>query len=195
MGCHTWFYRKIERTQEEANESCIREFKKLRNFHWKIFKNPTGYRRTDWTENYGQAKEESLKFIKVLNRQIKAIYNGHYQKAVWNHQGDKEITIYVEGKGLFIEDTGYHDAFRLGGYPDDQLFSLEETLKYLEEKDELITYGYRARLNPEIPMMNGLVNGEAPVWYEVDREEHKANSIERLKKFWEEFPEGMIDFG
>ena len=195
MSCHTWFYRKIERTQEEANESCLKSLKKSRKLCWKIFKNPTGYRGINWEEDCGSTREECAKRLMVLNRKIKAIYSGYYQRAVWNHQDDDEITIYIEGKGLYVEDTGYHDAFRLGGYPDDKLFSYEETIKYLEDKDSEIRYGSTARLHSEIPMINGLVNGEPPVWYEVDRESCKAESIETIRKFWNEFPDGMIEFG
>ena len=195
MGCHTWHYRKVERTQEEANENCIKSLKKSRRLIWKIFGNPTGYGGINWEENCGSTKEDCLQRVKVINRQIKAILNGYCQRAVWNHQDDDEITIYIDGKGLYIEDTGYHDAFRLGGYLEDKLFSYEETMKYLEDKDSEIRYGSTARLHPEIPMVNGLVNGEPPVWYEVDREERKLQSHETLRKFWNEFPDGMIEFG
>lgn len=195
MGCHTWFYRKIERTQEEANESCLRLLKTARNCHWKIFRRPTSYRGIDWTEDNYTTKETSLNHINVLNRQIKAIHNGNYQRAVWNKQGDDDLTQYVDGRGLYIEDTGFHDAFRRGGYPEDMLFSLEETLKYMEDNDSIITYSYFVREKPEIPCINGLVDGEKPVYYEVEREENKLLAIERLHEFWEKFPEGMICFG
>ena len=59
------------------------------------------------------------------------VKNNLCQKTVWNNQNDKELTVYVEGKGLFIEDTGFHDVFRKYGYPDDKLFSLKESLDYI----------------------------------------------------------------
>lgn len=158
MGCHTWFYRKIERTQEEATSICLKKLKKERNLSWKIIKNPN-YLSMEW-----QSKDWQLKWIKILNRQIKAVANGFYQRAVWNRQDDDNLTQYVDGKGLYIEDTGYHDVFRKYGYPEDKLFSLEETLEYINNpKNQCV-------LIPDY-------------------------SIEQLKQFWNEYPEGMICFG
>lgn len=163
MGCHTWFYRKIERTQKEANESCIKGLKKSRRLLWKIFKNPTGYRGINWEEDCDSSKEKCLQSINIINRKIKAIYNKYYQKAVWNHQSDKELTIYIVNKRLFIEDTEFHDVFRKYGYPEDKLFSLEETLKYINDPEKNCTI------------------------YD--------NTIEKLKEFWNKYPDGMIKFG
>lgn len=163
MGCHTWFYRKIERTQEEANKSCIAGLKSNRMLNWKIFRNPTGYRGINWEECCESSKESCLNSINIINRKIKAICNGYYQKAVWNHQNDKELTEYIEGKGLYIEDTGFHDIFRKYDYPEDILFSLQETLDYINN-----------------PKNNCTV-------YE--------NTIEKLEKFWNKYPDGIIRFG
>ena len=131
MGCHTWFYRKIERTQEEAKQSCLIKLKRERNLCWKIYKNPTSYLGIDWNTT----KNEQLEYISKYNRKIKAVANNFYKRAVWNNQNDKEITIYIDGKGLFIEDTGFHDLFRKGGYPGDMLFSLEETINYINDAE------------------------------------------------------------
>lgn len=127
MGCHTWFYRKIERTQEEAKQNCLQYLKHSRNLGWKIYKNPNGYAGIDWQVS----KEEQLRYIHLLNRQIRMVSNNLCQKAVWNKQNDKDLVEYFEGKGLYIEDTGFHDVFRKYGYPEDQLLSLEETLNYI----------------------------------------------------------------
>lgn len=129
MGCHTWFYRKIERTQEEAKQSCINYLKHARNLGWKIYKNPKGYAGIDWKVN----KTEQLRYIYLLNRQIRMVSNNLCQKAIWNYQNDEDLVEYFEGRGLYIEDTGFHDVFRKYGYPNDVLFSLEETLKYIDD--------------------------------------------------------------
>ena len=168
MGCHTWFYRKIERTQKEANDACIEGIKKSRKLAWKIYKNPTTYRNINWLEDlYDNDLKKCLntqkEIINTSNRKIKAIYNGYYQKAVWNHQNDKELTEYIDGQGLYIEDTGFHDVFRKYGYPDDRLFSLEETLNYINNyENKCIVY---------------------------------ENTIDLLKDFWSKYPDGFIEFG
>ena len=131
MGCHTWFYRKIERTQEEAKQSCLRNLKISRNLNWKIYKNPTSYYGINWETS----KEKQLNYINCLNKQIRMVSNNLCSRAVWNKQNDTALTEYIEGKGLYIEDTGFHDVFRRHGYPDDKLFSLQETLDYINNPE------------------------------------------------------------
>lgn len=184
MGCHTWHYRKIERTQQQATESCLKVLRHSRNLAWKIWKNPTNYCKINWNTT----KEQQLQTIKVLNRQIKGVCNGYYKEAVWNRQDDEELTKYISGQGLYIEDTGFHDTFRIGGYPEDNLFSLEETLEFLKNNDKKIAYGIKVCRNPEADWNNR-------VWEEVDRQAAKEKSIERLKEFWNKYPQGMIQFG
>lgn len=131
MGCHTWFYRKIERTQEEAKQSCIEYLKYARNLAWKIHRKPNGYFGIDWNST----KEEQLRYVRLLNRQIRMVSNNLCQKAVWNKQNDEDLVEYFEGKGLYIEDTGFHDLFRKYDYPDDVLFSIKDTLDYIKNKE------------------------------------------------------------
>ena len=57
----------------------------------------------------------------------------------WFYRPIKENEIAEE------EDEGYvdldiHDVFRIGGYPDDQLFSLEETMAFIECNKDRITF-------------------------------------------------------
>lgn len=168
MGCHTWFYRKIERTQKEANENCIQGIKRSRNLAWKIYHRPKSYGKINWTEDLYDGIEkdclnQQLSTVFTSNRMIKAINKGYYQKAVWNRQSDENLTLYIEGKGLYIEDTGFHDCFRRGGYPDDKLFSLKETLNYINNSEnQCVVYD---------------------------------NTIKQLEKFWDKYPQGMITFG
>ena len=158
MGCHTWFYRKIERTQEEAKQSCLRGLRKSEKLNLNILanRNYNGLDWSDWTES------ELIKCDSYLKRQIRMVENNFCQRAVWNHQNDENLTEYIDGKGFYME-TGFHDIFRKYGYPEDKLFSLQETLNYIN--------------NPE----NGCTVYE--------------HTIERLKEFWNKYPDGMIDFG
>ena len=114
-----------------------------------------------------EAQKDTINFSNI---KIKGVSNGNYQKEVWYHQDeflseyqDEFLSEYIEGKGLYIDDTGFHDVFRKYGYPDDKLFSLDETLSYINNPEN----------NCEI--------------YE--------NTIERLKEFWNKYPDGMIMFG
>lgn len=173
MGCHTWFFRKIERTQDEAKKLCVKYMKKIikgwekttfnviydenGNF---VMSHPSNTLRHAYPE-YSQEFCEQI--LKVYKRQLKMIKKGLCQRAVWNRQPDKNFTKYIDGKGLYIEDTVFHDVFRKYGYPEVKLFSLEETLDYIN--------------NPE----------NECVLYD--------NSIEMLEKFWTLYPDGFIEFG
>ena len=130
MGCHTWFYRKLERTQQQAKESCLeglrREKSLLKEFIVAIEND------IDWSQ---ERKESLIKAIAVLERKIRVVEKNLCQRAVWNNQSDNEMTMYVDGKGLFIECDDYRDLFRKYGYPDDMLFSLEETLEYINNPE------------------------------------------------------------
>lgn len=185
MGCHTWFYRKIERTQEEAKQSCLQGLKKSINLGWKMYKNPTSYYGIDW----GVTKKEQFKYFIFLNRQIRMISNNLCQRAVWNPQNNSDLTEYADSKGLFIGDTNFHDWFRIGNYPDDKLFSLEETLEYIELKGDEITFGNFTLKSPKEQ------DYQKREWVEVNREESKQKCIKKLKGFWNKYPDGMILFG
>jgi hypothetical protein len=167
MGCHTWFYRKIERSQEEAKSNCLKGLRHSRNLAWKIYRRPTSYYGINWVGEFNAKvdlyKNKQLNYIKLLNRQIRMVENNLCKEAIWNHQYDKELTEYVKGKGLFIEDTKFHDEFRRHSYPEDKLFSLKETLDYINNPDnQCVTYDWTEK---------------------------------RLREFWYKYPEGMIEFG
>jgi hypothetical protein len=120
MGCHTWFYTKIERTQEEAKESCLSNLKTNRNYFWKDYKK--------------EKKINDLETINILNRQIRMVSNNLCQRALWDRQNNDDLTFYVDGKGLYIGVDDYHDSFRVYTYPKDLLFSLQETLDYINNE-------------------------------------------------------------
>lgn len=126
MGCHTWFYRKIERTQEEAKQSCLRGLRKSEKLNLNILanRNYNGLDWSDWTES------ELIKHDSYLKRQIRMVDNNFCKRAVWNHQDDENLTEYIDGKGFYME-TDFHDTFRKYGYPENRLFSLQETLDYI----------------------------------------------------------------
>jgi len=158
MGCHTWFYRKKERNQKEAKQSCLRLLRKSEKLNLNILTdgNYKGLDWSNWTES------ELIKHDSYLKRQIRMVKNNFCQRAVWNHQDDKNLTEYIDGKGFYME-TGFHDTFRKYGYPEDKLFSLQETLDYINNpKNDCTIY---------------------------------ENTIERLKEFWDKYPDGMIEFG
>ena len=77
---------------------------------------------------------------------------------------------HVPGKGTYVTKNGihHHNLFRIHNYPVDKLFSLEETLKFIEDHKSEITYYH---------------------------DSETKTFMELLEGFWKEFPDGMIDFG
>lgn len=163
MGCHTWFYRRIDRTIEEARELFLTEYKKSLKSWEELLNNPADECRVA----YGWTQEYCDHYFEVLKRQIRMVEKGLCNVAVMNKQLDH--CIYIPGRGLFITDVSMtHNIFRIGGYPEDMLFSFEETIEFIEKNKEAIS-NYRGPL--------------------------QEDTIDRLKKFWEQYPDGMIDFG
>lgn len=181
MGCHTWFYKKSKTPTTEEMKSVVKDHcERELEFLEKLI-----HRREEidqdlleaypeWTPEYAienKARWENLlafsngepidltifgKFFFEENYTEDSLLENLYSS--WSGN----LMTYVKGKG-FYETTDFHDVFRKYRYPDDQLFSLEETLAYIN--------------NPE----NGCSTYE--------------NTTEMLKRFWEEHPDGMINFG
>ena len=118
-----------------------------RNLAWKIYRRPTSYYGINWVGEFNpdidSYRLRQLNYIKALNRKIRMVENNLCKEAIWNHQDDTELTEYVKEKGLFIEDTEFHDVFRKYDYPDDKLFSFEETMLYINNpENECVTYDW-----------------------------------------------------
>lgn len=110
---------------------------------------------TRWIDN--PADEEYLEMVEVYidwtieaitnwrdsdARRIKMIETGLCKQAVMNKfcMYDGGLKEFYNGS-LYAEVDGYHDLFRKYGYPEDRLFSLEETLDYINDpKNECQTY-------------------------------------------------------
>jgi hypothetical protein len=78
---------------------------------------------------------------------------------------------------------GFHDLFRTnkrqsnGEYPEDMLTSYKETIRWIENPDNKVTYLYRSiDTSEEIQM-------------------YKKECYKKLKQFWSKYPNGLIIFG
>ncbi len=171
MGCHTWFYQRIERDIEEAAELALKELNQnvmflkemiLDDFYEDDIELNKSLIETnkcliDRIEDY--LVIENLPRYKYIMEETEA---NLVEEIIWEYQPEN-INEYISEKGYFVEVDDFHDVFRKYGYPDDKLFSLEETLAYINNpKNECILY---------------------------------EKSIEHLKEFWEKYPDGMINFG
>lgn len=82
-------------------------------------------------EQTGQSDELRQHIINVFERQIRIVELGKCDRAVYNHQ--PELSIYIDVKGFFVNCDNYHDLFRKSDYPNDILWSFEETLEYIKK--------------------------------------------------------------
>jgi hypothetical protein len=114
MGCHTWFYKKEERSIEEARQKLVEALNRVIEAYTIDRESPESY-YNHFRNAYNKTHAEMDWLVKVIQRQIGMIE-----------------------KGLFVDIDGVHDVFRIGGYPDDTLFSLEETLKFIEDQGEKV---------------------------------------------------------
>lgn len=141
MGCHTWFYKRVTIPFEEVKKSVILSLEQ-RIETGRMIKEREGVfadedlleDTPEWTPEHGQW------VMDVAKRQIRVINKGYCELAVrkkYIHDGDL-TTHYIEGEDYYA-DAGYHDLFRMHGYPLHQLFSLKETLDYIE-KHKCTTY-------------------------------------------------------
>jgi len=165
MGNHTWFYRKNNLTLEECKKKVIGMLENYIKFNFND------------TDNISESEqEESANSVKNASRILSWIKMGKIKESCYRLLDsvgyyDEKTKIY------YVSDVDLpYDVFRFNNKSDLKLFSLEETLDFLEKNDSNIRYG-------------------KTIFDKTDRETLKKKAIEDLKKFWENNPDGMIDFG
>lgn len=166
MGCHTWFYKRIDSPSfEEMKEAVLKKYKESIENCEKWLSNPDSDDYKSILEAYPEWNSNELrKWMSVDLRKIKMIEGGYCRQAVVNKYCMFNPDIMIEHEGNFYVDVDdFHDVFRKYGYPDDRLFSLQETISYINNPDNECTI------------------------YDFTRE--------KLVDFWSLYPDGMIDFG
>lgn len=178
MGCHTWFYKKNnDITYEMCKEHLIKRYNRDITFYDDLINKLTNDNLSDddkdFIKHYPEFDYNYCVIHKAITqRSLQIIEKGLCKKAVCNtYNSNFGLTYYIENKGFYTSyDSLPHDMFRLGGYPEDNLFSYEETIKFIEEHKDEIYYYHQNK-----------VTGET---FE-----------EALQRFWLENPDGMIQFG
>lgn len=167
MGCHTWFYKKMnpQPTYDEIKAVVISNMKKGADLYQRMIDDKLS---EDIKENYPEwNKEMGEKYLPIKLRMIRMVEKDLCKVAVCRRYEPSYsamvLTIFVNGNFYTYTDDLPHDLFRIGEYPTDKLFSLEETLSFIEKNEKKISF-----------------------W---------INWKTHLEKFWMEYPDGMIDFG
>ena len=172
MGCHTWFAKKIEVSHEEIKSYMLDRIQKDIDFCEKLISDRSSIdvdlleAYPEWTVEYGQ------KYKEIFLRQLRFVSKDLCQLAMYHRYSYQDHqTYYEEGRGFYaVTDDMPHDIFRIGGYLLDKLYSYQETIDFIER--------YK----------NDGQNKHYVYWFCDDWQE-------RLKSFWEKFPDAQIHFG
>ena len=137
MGCHTWFKVKSAYSKEELRQKWI-EQQKLWIRDWTVYTNdPKNKYRSQ--RIFGKHSQEWYEFqLALFKRQLRMVENGTIKQSFINHiNGTKDEDLYeiVDGVIYCETDKMPHDLFRKGSYPDKRLFSLKETMKYINDPE------------------------------------------------------------
>lgn len=185
MGCHTWFYKKIQDPSSEeiistVGNRCRKELDFLERLISSRHEIDEELLETypEWTPEWAVSMKDAWNKIydfvnggELNTKELPEAFNAFFDEgmsresilAFLYEMWTTELTSFVEGKGWFEDTDEFHDVFRKHGYPDDKLFSLQETLDYISNPDNNCTT------------------------YEWTND--------RLIEFWEKYPNGMIIFG
>ncbi len=168
MGCHTWFYKKInpqptwELVKENNKSRLLNEIHICQQMIDGTLEQEVIDDFPEWTKEYGEKcmikpKKELDELLDENSKRLKFCYAYEHFKTGTGH------SIFIKDKGFYVTSNFLpHDLFRIRDNLNN-LFSLKETLDFMDKNKEIITtYDY---------------------------------TIDRLTKFWEENPDGVINFG
>jgi len=163
MGCHTWYCKRRERSVERAREFAIdnmtRQVKSAKDGQVDTVNAHPNIDYVHW-----QAWAE---------RCLRMLKKGMLSDAMWRLQPERHS--YLRDGVYWVVVDDFHNGFRTK-YNETWLFSLEETLKFIEDNDADIYY-------------TDVWNDETP------REVLKERKLRRVHEFWEKYPNGSIHFG
>lgn len=160
MGCHTWCYKKINRSFEEAKLIALERIT-ISIHEWA---NMPEEDLIELREMYEPDRFIVKNIISHRRLLIKRILNNKREKYVWDWQPEM---IHNTKHGNYYGDNNSlpYDIFRAWTYPTNQFFSFEEIETWIKKNEEVRC----EKLTPE-------------QW-------------EYLRKFWIEYPDGMMKFG
>jgi len=133
MGCHTWFYKKTEDPNlQQVVDELISLYQTEVDRLDKMAASPE-YEKQGLLEQVKSLKKAWEDDISKIESGLTPDVEIYEQ---WASSQSGDLLSWVDGKGLYISsDDLPHDLFRKYGYPEIKLFSLEETLSYIYDKD------------------------------------------------------------
>lgn len=147
MGCHTFFYKKKEVSFDKAKENAIIKIKDNILLLERWINNPLDDEYIELIYIYPEYTIDKLQEeLLMWNDKLQHIENGtieeQFDYVMKTHEDEcSDVCFWSKEHGFYISNDNLpHDIFRLGGYPEDELFSLEETLDFIERNKDKITY-------------------------------------------------------
>lgn len=165
MGCHTWFYKKSNLTFEQAKEIAIKEVETAIGNAKQMLKNDCE-EYVELRNMYEWDDAYIQNWIKDLEKDVQLI-----------HENDKEIVYtWVAGSNGFYdktnetlyENSGYHDIIRVLNYPTIHFYTFEQML------DWIIKHRFDSEYNT-----SHITNDE----------------INKLRNYWQQYPNSIVHFG
>lgn len=154
MGCHTWFYQKLNKTEKEIKKEILFNLYESRKLFFKN-KKLLSYINNDIFK---------IKTKKLVKKELYEIYVNTPQETLKT----------VFKNDLYEKLNDFHDLFRTDNYNSPVLTSIEETL-YFIKKNNLKGISYFSEKE------NKIITEEP--------------NYEKIKYFWNKYPDGIIEFG
>lgn len=179
MGCHTWHWKRLDVTNEQAHrlarEAVEKMRTKTRDF---LVKQLARGDESCSLEEWDAYCEQSSQAVEAGDwPQVAELATSVLPGNCREHRGVFYQDI-SRRYGQPAEEYAEHDSFRVGHYPNKRLFSLKQTLKYIQALKRTGCYV-------------GIWQDNDPVAYH----EPYPGTHKRLREFWSRYPDGMITFG
>jgi len=186
MGCHTWFYRKFDVSIEQVKEDAIYICQQQILRQQKYIDDP--YLDIEWRHEYVEDYKKRYNCDpfehdkKFFEKCLRFIEKGYFKKLDTLSRFYDFITLEDEKNGKFIKGIYNYCARNNSVYIKDKGSDLPNTIFRVGNypEDQLLSY------EETINFINSHV---------VSFSYEKEMALDKLKQFWEKYPDGMICFG
>ena len=143
MGCHTWFFKIVDPqpTWKEVKAFKLDNIDRSIELYHQMIDDTLDADLKDaypeWNKEYGE------RLIPICNRMRRMVEKDLCKLAVCHEfRYNNNLTYFSKEKEAFYYDDGTlpHDLFRIGNYSNEQLFSLKDTLDFIEKYNYKIEF-------------------------------------------------------
>lgn len=151
MGCHTWFYTpaKEQTDYETAREKVMTDIMTDIRFYENIKSNTLSKDDKEYYDDHKQMFDNFIDrgIVDVRKRQYEMVSKRYCQKATMSKYAGSSRYVYSHKTNTFYTETEYHDVFRVSDYPTDELFSLDDAIKFISTHRIVLTADEIIRIN------------------------------------------------